>query len=513
MIPRPPPDLRLARLAELLDGRYTFLSILGQGGAGRVYEVRNLALDRREALKVLSETLLDDGASERFAREARIAASLDHPGIVKIHSFGRNDGIHWYSMALVDGPTLADLVDAGRRLEVAMLAQVALPVLEALAYSHTQGVIHRDIKPANILFDPQGRPYLADFGIAKSEANAQKTQTGILMGTPAYVSPEQALGDPVDARTDQYSLGITLYKALTGRLPFSSENLLQTLVLRLNEEPEPLIRRRPDLGPELSAILMRTLARDRAHRWPDVGALRTALVGAFDQLDLPRGPSRLTEGLGPLARTPLPDLEVTAPRPESGQGQRPVPERGSFEPTAELAPVGRPGRFWWLAALGGLLAVVGAGFAWSKRGMRVPQAPSTSTPAAGVGTTLREEPLATPARATAAPASGPLVRKPSAESSPVLPPRPVVYPQLIEEPGLTPGAVPGGCAGLHVNLSLLVGEDGTVKQCKVLSAIRSECAEAAKAVALRYRFKPALDAQGKPIQTTVAAAVDFPESP
>ncbi|WLT32564.1 protein kinase [Geothrix sp. PMB-07] len=502
MNPKPQPDLRLTRLAGVMDGRYAFLSLLGEGGSGRVYEVRNLSLDRREAMKVLSETLLDDHASERFTREARIAASLDHPGIVKIHAFGRNDGIHWYSMALVDGPTLGDLVDKGRLLDAPMLAQVALPLLEALAFSHAQGVIHRDIKPANILFDLQGRPYLADFGIAKSEANAMKTQTGILMGTPAYVSPEQALGEAVDARTDQYSLGITLYKALTGRLPFHSDNLLQTLVLRLNEAPEPLVVRRPDLGPEVSAILMKALARDRNERWASVEDMRKALAAVLVGTAQTSASARLLEGFGPPLRTPLPGLEATA--------EGPVLDRGSFAPTAELPvlPKGRKAPLWVAVAVAvALVLVAGGGLAWRRlhRPSVEPAQPERAVPT--------QVAISSPSKPLGAEVSG-SVRK-AAEApvpGPVPERRAVVYPQLMEE-AVGAGPTVAGCAGLRVNVSLVVGEDGLVRQCKVLSSIPIECAEAAKAVALRYRFKPALDAQGKPLQTTVAAAVDFPELP
>ncbi|MBI1753436.1 MAG: protein kinase [Acidobacteria bacterium] len=496
MVLKSRPDLRLTRLAGVMEGRYTFLSLLGEGGSGRVYEVRNLSLDRREAMKVLSETLLDDSASERFTREARIAASLDHPGIVKIHAFGRNDGIHWYSMALVDGPTLGDLVDKGRLLDGPTLAQVALPLLEALAFSHAQGVIHRDIKPANILFDLQGRPYLADFGIAKSEANAMKTQTGILMGTPAYVSPEQALGEVVDARTDQYSLGITLYKALTGRLPFHSDNLLQTLVLRLNETPEPLMARRPDLGPEVSGVLMKALARDRNERWASVEEMREALAAALAGAARSPGSARLLEGFGPPPRTPLPDMETTAAGP--------VADRGSFAPTAEWSRPPQWRRTPWIVAAG-LVVVSGGGFAWS----RLRQ--SSARPALPAGPPPIQ--AAAPIPPKPGDAGGPArkaIEPPGAVPGPVPERRAVVYPQLIEEAS-SPGPAAAGCSGLRVNLSLVVGEDGSVRQCKVLSSIPAECAEAAKAVALRYRFKPALDAQGKPLQTTVAAAVDFPE--
>jgi serine/threonine-protein kinase len=397
-------------------------------------------------------------------------------------------------------------------MDAAMLMSMAVPVLEALEFSHARGVIHRDIKPANILFDLQGHPYLTDFGIAKSGENVLKTRTGLLMGTPAYVSPEQALGETVDARTDQYSLGITLYKALSGRLPFTSDGLLQTLVLRLNEDPEPLERHRPDLGPDISRIIMRALARDRNQRWNSVGDMKTALVGVLGSMALPPGPSLLLDGLEPIPRSPLPDLQVTAPLR--------VPERGSLEPTTDLTlPLRRPRLRLFVIAATLVLAGLGwGGWLWIRHPLPMTSAPvQVATQGSGSAVPVKvdqkhSEPSVPPSLLktsagdihTRVPGTGP-------EGAPVR--RATVYPQLIEEAVKQTGATPSACAGLRVNVSLVVGEDGLVKRCKVLSPLKPECAEAAKAMALRYRFKPALDAEGNPLETTIAAAVDFPEAP
>ena len=485
-------DRRLAHLARVLADQYEFRSLLGEGGAGAVYEVQNRYLDRPEALKVLSESFLDEQASDRFTQEAQVAASLDHPAIVKVYDFGREEGIHWFSMQLVDGPALSDLVEAGLAFDARMLARLAIPILEALEFSHGRGVIHRDLKPANILFSLDGRPYLTDFGVAKTQESVLKTQTGHLLGTPAYVSPEQALGEPVDARTDQYSLGITLYKTLTGRLPFTADNVLQTLVLRLKEEPEPIEKYRPDLPPELAGILMRSLARDRTQRWDSIAVMQYALERFCDRAGIPReGPLEAVAQFPPV-RLPLPDLQDLAESPLA----RP---QGSFEPTADLPLSPRGGRMGWLA-IGLALALLG-GLWWSRR--------SAPSPAAAPPPT---EALPTAASAPA-PTSAPILGKPFKLPSPApaLVRRPVVYPQLVESGPIAAPSV--ACAGLRINVSLRVAEDGTVAACKVLTATRPDCAEAAKAVALRYRFKPALDAQGQPLETTIAAAVDFPEVP
>jgi serine/threonine protein kinase len=484
-------DRRLGRLVSLLADQYEFLSLLGEGGSGAVYEVNNRYLDRREALKVLSDAFQDEHASLRFTHEAKVAASLDHPNIVKVHNFGVDMGIHWYSMQLVDGPALSDLLEACLPFDATMLARLAVPVLEALEFSHDRGVIHRDIKPANIIFNLEGRLFLTDFGIAKTEESVLKTRTGRLMGTPAYASPEQALGETVDARTDQYSLGITLYKTLTGRLPFSSDNVLQTLVLRLKENPEPLERHRPDLDPELAGIIMRSLARDRSQRWGNIAEMKRALLGCCARAQIQwDGPMEAIADFT-LIRRPLPDFRLP---------NRPAMVPGSIEPTADLPLPARRGNRWQLGAAIALGLALTGWLLWPRHANPPPPAPQTPLPSIVQSPPAVPLPKATPST---------VIKKP--EPAPVIVRRPAVYPQLIEGPPVTASST--GCAGLRVNVSLLVGEDGSVKACKVLSAIQPECAEAAKAAAVRYRFKPALDAQGQPLETTVAAAVDFPEIP
>jgi len=351
-------DRRLARLANLLADRYQFLAILGQGGAGTVYAVKNRYLERTEALKVLAEDFQEGDGSARFVQEAQVAAALSHPNIVKVHAFGQEEGIHWYSMEMIDGPALADLVETGVRFDETRFLRLALPILGALAFSHERGVIHRDIKPANILFNLAGRPFLADFGVAKTAENVLRTRTGHLLGTPAYVAPEQAMGEAVDARADQYSLGITFYKTLTGSLPFTADNLLQTLVQRLKEDPEPIAGRRGDLDPRLGAILMRALERDRASRWATVEAMRQALLGYCDQAGIAWDqPVDLVQG-HPAPSRPLPDLALASP---AGSGPGP----GSFEPTADLPlPPALRRRGRWPGRIGVLLAAAGAWWAW-----------------------------------------------------------------------------------------------------------------------------------------------------
>jgi serine/threonine protein kinase len=200
---------REKEIAAQLAGRYELVELLGRGGFAEVYRVVNVRLHRTEALKILSEKLTDEqDFARRFEQEARVAASLDHPNIVKIYDFGGLDGLFWFSMQLVDGPSLGRRMKSGSRVEPFTAARIGIRVLDALRYSHERGVIHRDIKPDNILIDREGRPYITDFGVAKSQLALVKTQAGMLLGSPAYMSPEQLQGKTLDGRSDLYSSGL-----------------------------------------------------------------------------------------------------------------------------------------------------------------------------------------------------------------------------------------------------------------------------------------------------------------
>src|SRR6266542_5828930 len=282
-------DDREREITEQLEGRYELIELLGRGGFAAVYRVRNLRLQRTEALKVLSERLTEDpDFARRFEQEARVAASLDHPNIIKIYDFGGLEAFFWFSMQLVEGPSLGRRLKSGARLDAFTTARIGVRVLDALRYSHDRGVIHRDIKPDNILIDREGRPYLTDFGVAKSQLALVKTQAGTLLGSPAYMSPEQLQGKVLDGRSDLYSVGVTLYKALAGELPFSGEDTFRATMKRLSESPEPLSSLRPDVHPTLDATVMRALERDPEQRFPDAASMRDELEGFLAEVTPPR---------------------------------------------------------------------------------------------------------------------------------------------------------------------------------------------------------------------------------
>ncbi len=258
-------------------GSYHLLTELGRGGMGAVFLARHVELGREVAIKVL---LGDAGPSEeaRFRREAAAAASLNHPGIVRVHDFGREQGTLYLVLERVEGESLAARLARQGPLAPREAAALVVEVADAVAAAHAQGVIHRDLKPHNVLM--QGaRPRLTDFGIAQVEQASRLTRTGQALGTPAYMAPEQVEGKEVDARADVYGLGAILYEALTGRAPFSGTTEINVITKLLREPPPTPSTIRPGLDRGLEAICLRCLEKEPGARYPEVGALRSDLTG------------------------------------------------------------------------------------------------------------------------------------------------------------------------------------------------------------------------------------------
>jgi serine/threonine-protein kinase len=244
-----------------------------------VWEADDKVLTRRVAIKVLHPHLAgDDGFRTRFRREAVAAARLAHPHIVTTYDTGRDGDVAYIVMELVQGSTLARLLKASGPLPVAKAIDVAAQVADALACAHTHGVVHRDVKPANILLRDDGHVKVADFGIAKAGAGHDLTRTGVVMGTAKYLSPEQVSGNPADAGSDIYALGIVLYEMLCGAAPFVGDTELSTAVARLTAAPGSLRERRQDVPRDLEAVVLRSLARDPAARFRSAEEMRAGLL-------------------------------------------------------------------------------------------------------------------------------------------------------------------------------------------------------------------------------------------
>jgi serine/threonine protein kinase/tetratricopeptide (TPR) repeat protein len=276
-------------------GVYEVVAALGRGGMGEVYRARDTRLNRDVALKILPEEFAGNAERRmRFEREAQLTSSLNHPNIVVIHDIGESRGVHFMTMEYVEGETLADRLHQGP-LPVAVAAEMAAQIADGLARAHGAGVIHRDLKPSNIMITADRRVKVLDFGLAKLLDRADTgsaptrladafTTPGVLLGTAAYMSPEQARGRPVDLRTDQFSLGIVLYEMLTGRHPFQRPSIVQTLSALIESDPEPLNVLAPRTPESLALVVGRCLAKDPIDRFESTGDLARALRDVSDHL-------------------------------------------------------------------------------------------------------------------------------------------------------------------------------------------------------------------------------------
>ena len=276
-------------------GPYEVTAKLGEGGMGEVWRARDTKLDRDVALKVLPEAFTaDPDRLARFEREAKVLASLNHPNIGSIYGLEEAEGVRALVLELVEGPTLADRIKQGP-IPLDEALPIAKQIAEALEAAHEAGVIHRDLKPANIKVREDGTVKVLDFGLAKALApspdvdpsqsptlTAAATQMGVILGTAAYMAPEQARGKPVDKRSDIWAFGVVLYEMLAGRRPFEGEDVSLTMSAVLQREPDWTVLP-ADLAPRLRTVLDRCLQKDPKQRVQAVGDVRLALAGAFDQ--------------------------------------------------------------------------------------------------------------------------------------------------------------------------------------------------------------------------------------
>ena len=270
----------MAVLGLEIAGRYRLDERLGAGGMSTVYRARDNVLERQVAVKLLAEHLSeDDGFVARFRREALSAAKLIHPNVVQVYDSGHDPEAHrhFIVMEYVEGPTVAQLMREHDRLPVDQAVDIGVQSCQGLEYAHRHGVIHRDVKPGNLILNPDGVVKLVDFGIAKAAEDTGITQIGSVVGTAAYLSPERAQGEEATASADVYSLGVVLYQLLAGRLPYETGSLTELATRQQEGTPEPLHLINPDVSPELSRAVSRSLAARPEHRYASAAEFGEAL--------------------------------------------------------------------------------------------------------------------------------------------------------------------------------------------------------------------------------------------
>jgi serine/threonine protein kinase len=317
-------------VGSVVDGRYRVVARIGGGGMADVWLAEDDHLQRRVALKVLHRRFAQDREFVmRFQREAEAAAGLQHPNVVSVYDRGEFEGTYYIAMQYIEGPTLKQLIDSGITLEQAVA--VIRQVLQAAGYAHRQGIVHRDLKPQNVIVDPEGKAVVTDFGIARAGVS-EITQTGSVMGTPHYLSPEQAQGFEVTAVSDLYSVGVMLYEALTGRVPFEGESAVAVAMKQVSQMPQRPSSIQPRVTPALDAVVMRALEKDPGERFQSADAFIAALDQAM------REPGNAGRGTQSFAALP-----PAVASPEEGEDGDPAAAR-------------RRRRNWWI--VGALVAIL-----------------------------------------------------------------------------------------------------------------------------------------------------------
>jgi eukaryotic-like serine/threonine-protein kinase len=366
-------------VSEVLADRYELGRELGSGGMARVVAAHDRVLDREVAVKLL--TAPDPSARERFLREARAAARLRHPHVVAVHDTGEHGGQPYIVMELVDGETLADLVDREGPLAIEDAVAITLGVLDVLVAAHEQGLIHRDVKPGNVLLPRDGGIKLADFGIAKAmdEATAGLTASGAVMGTASYLAPELVTGGRPTPSSDVYSVGCLFYALLAGAPPFAGDNAVAVAYAQRHTPVPPIATERSDVPPDLRAVLDHALEKDPGRRFADAATMRDALLG------VPTGPPAAADQVV----APVPGAALAGDRTAVLDGDGPVMRGGA-------------GRTRTLVAVAGVLAialVIGLAGWWLAGSLGEDDAPSDEMPAEG-------DPVADPDDGNAAPVGG-----------------------------------------------------------------------------------------------------------
>ena len=311
-------------MERVFGERYEVEALIGAGGMAEVWRGHDRVLNRIVAIKTLLPQFASDASFvDRFRREAQAAARLNHPGIVSVYDSGTDDGTSYIVMQYIEGRTLADFLGQGRTLPPMQAAQIAQGIAEAIGAAHAQGVIHRDIKPANIMVTREGKVLVMDFGIARMIAGPETApQTAAVLGTASYLSPEQAQGQAVDARTDIYSLGTVLYEMLAGRPPFTGDSPMAIAYKQVNATPPPPSSINPEVPPELDAVVMRALSKNPANRYQSGAEFAEDLERARTGGTVLATPLLPTEGEATQVISRPPPTSVLPPTEDEPGGNR-----------------------------------------------------------------------------------------------------------------------------------------------------------------------------------------------
>jgi eukaryotic-like serine/threonine-protein kinase len=293
-------------VGERIADRYELEEVVGHGGMSTVYKAHDSLLERNVALKVLHQQYNEDeDFVERFKHEARSVAQLQHPNIVTVIDRGEEDGRQYIVFEFIDGENLKELVVRKGRLDLRDALEIANEIARGLAFAHDHGLIHRDVKPQNVLLNGDGRAKVTDFGIARSlDVDHGVTQTGTILGTSNYIAPEQASGQPVDAHTDVYSLGIVLYEMLTGELPFPGESFVAIAMKHIQEPSPNVLDVRGDIPLRVAEMIDRALEKDPEQRFPTMDAFAAEIEASLAELD--RGEDGAVTMVVPAAQRPRP---------------------------------------------------------------------------------------------------------------------------------------------------------------------------------------------------------------
>jgi len=375
-------DVLRERLQRLIEGQYEIERLLGKGGMAAVFLAHDLTLEREVAIKVLPpDVAQDEQVVRRFQQEAKTAAKLDHPNIIPIYRVESEGGLNYFVMKYISGTSLEDLLEKRQPLAFDHIQRVLWEAACALGHAHQRGVVHRDVKPANIMFDHHGRVMLTDFGISKAlQAATGFTATGMIIGTPHYMAPEQAKGQTVDGRADQYSLGIVGYRMLTSELPFSGDSVHTILYKHIFEEVPLAKTRRADVPDFLSTAIARALSKEPEQRFPTMEQFATAVW--------PEQPVAAPAG-GATPRAPRTPRVVTADTPTevTSAPTTPLPVAARPKPAARRAPPApRKSRAGLVAGLVAVVGALGAG-GYFLLGRSKPEPPSSESQAPPSGPT------------------------------------------------------------------------------------------------------------------------------